>query len=175
LGDVTILPDALSRMQEHTDGKSQRTQYVYDKLDRIDRTTFHGGAVVDFTYDRDGNLISVSDPTGTTTMAYDGFGRSTSKTSPGTGTVRYEYDRNGNLTKFTDAGGDVVYAYNQANLLTSLREPGAPARGRCSCRGRGHPDRPPSRAVRSGGRPPSRGAPAHRGRGAHLRGPGQLN
>jgi RHS repeat-associated protein len=125
LGDITVVPDALSRMADQTDGKGQRAQYIYDKLDRIDRITFHGGSVVDFTYDKDGNLTAVSDPTGTTTLAYDGFGRNTSKTSPGTGQVRYEYDRNGNLTKFSDAGGDVVYAYNQANLLASLKEPGA--------------------------------------------------
>jgi RHS repeat-associated protein len=125
LGDITILPDALSRIKEQVDGKGQKTQYTYDSLDRIDKVTFHGGIVVDYSYDKDGNLTTVSDPTGTTTLGYDGFGRNTTKAAPGSGTVRYTYDRNGNLTKFTDAGGDVVYGYNQANLLTSLREPGA--------------------------------------------------
>lgn len=53
LGDITIEPDGLSRMRSQTDGKGQKTTYEYDWVDRIDRIIFQGGAIVDYTYDRD--------------------------------------------------------------------------------------------------------------------------
>lgn len=125
LGDITIVPDALSRMAEHTDGKGQTTRYAYDDLDRIDRITFEGGGVVDYTYDADGNLTQVVDPSGVTIFSFDGFGRQTAKVVPGSVAISYAYDRNGNLLRYTDGGGTVVYGYNEVNLLTSLLEPGA--------------------------------------------------
>ncbi|GAA2864708.1 hypothetical protein Acy02nite_14240 [Actinoplanes cyaneus] len=125
LGDIAIVPDPLSRMSEQTDGKGQKTKYTYDQLDRPDRVTYQDGTVVDYDYDRDGNLIRLTDPTGITSFSYDGFGRQTTKQAPGAAPLTYQYDRNGNLTRFIDAGGAVTYAYNEANLLTSMQEPGA--------------------------------------------------
>ncbi|MEU4618519.1 RHS repeat-associated core domain-containing protein [Actinoplanes sp. NPDC023801] len=126
LGDIALVPDSLSRMSEQTDGKGQKTRYTYDQLDRIDRITFHNGSVVDYDYDRDGNLLRLTDPSGLTVFTYDKFGRVTGKQVPGAAAIRYGYDRNGNLTEYTDGGGTVTYAYNAVNLVTSLREPGAP-------------------------------------------------
>ncbi|MFI5934130.1 RHS repeat-associated core domain-containing protein [Actinoplanes sp. NPDC051494] len=126
LGDIVVAPDALSRMAERTDGKGQRTRYEYDALDRVKKITNHDNTTVLYTYDADGNLTTVADPTGVTVLTYDGFGRPTGKTAPGGGTTSYGYDRNGNLTGFTDAGGTVTYAYDQVNLLKSVQEPGAP-------------------------------------------------
>ncbi|GAB7051442.1 RHS repeat-associated core domain-containing protein [Catenuloplanes indicus] len=124
LGDITVVPDGLSRMVEQTDGKGQRTRYEYDKLDRIDKVTYANNAVVDYVYDNDGNLVTLTDPSGTTWFTYDGFGRVETKTTA-TGGFFYEYDRNGNLTGFTDDGGRVGYTYDKANLLSSMQEPGA--------------------------------------------------
>ncbi len=81
LGDITIEPDELSRMTAQTDGKGQETRYEYDDLDRVDKIVFEGGKVVDYTYDRDGNLTQIADPTGITTLTYDRFGRMTGKTA----------------------------------------------------------------------------------------------
>ncbi|WP_436521562.1 RHS repeat-associated core domain-containing protein [Actinoplanes sp. HUAS TT8] len=125
LGDIVVVPDALSRVGEQTDGKGQKTRYTYDQLDRVDTVTFQDGKVVDYDYDRDGNLVRLTDPSGITLLTYDRFGRPTGKQAPGATAIGYEYDRNGNLTRFTDAGGAVTYAYNQVNLLTSMQEPGA--------------------------------------------------
>ncbi|GIF75450.1 RHS repeat-associated core domain-containing protein [Asanoa siamensis] len=125
LGDVVVVPDALSRLSEQTDGKGQKTRYTYDHLDRVDTVTFQGGVVVDYTYDKDGNLTRLSDPTGVTVFSYDRFGRPTGKQAPGAVAVTYDYDRNGNVTTYTDAGGAVTYGYNAVNLVTSVREPGA--------------------------------------------------
>ncbi|MCG5472889.1 DUF6531 domain-containing protein [Micromonospora sp. LAH09] len=126
LGDVTIVPDTLSRMREETDGKGQKNVYDYDNLDRVKKITFQDGKTVQYTYDADGNLKEIIDPSGLTVLTYDGFGRPTGKTSPGAGTITYGYDRNGNLTTFVDSGGTVTYTYDQVNLLKSVQEPGAP-------------------------------------------------
>jgi len=125
LGDIRLTPDALSRMADRTDGKSQKTTYEYDKLDRIKKITYSDAKTVRYTYDPDGNLTQIDDPTGITVLTYDGFGRPTGKTAPGSSPISYAYDRNGNLTSFTDGGGTVSYAYNAVNLLKSLQEPGA--------------------------------------------------
>jgi RHS repeat-associated protein len=125
LGDITIEPDSLSRMRTQTDGKGQKTSYEYDKLDRIDKIVFHDGKMVDYTYDRDGNLTQLTDSSGISTMTYDRFGRITGKTAPNAAAITYTYDRNGNLATLTDAGGTVSYGYNAVNLVTSIKEPGA--------------------------------------------------
>ncbi|HWG98468.1 MAG TPA: RHS repeat-associated core domain-containing protein [Pilimelia sp.] len=127
LGDITITPDALSRMKDRTDGKGQKTVYEYDDLDRLKKITYQDYRTVEYTYDPDGNLTRIVDPSGTTVLTYDGFGRPATKTAPGAVVITYGHDRNGNLTTFTDAGGTVTYTYDQANLLTTVQEPGAPA------------------------------------------------
>lgn len=125
LGDITITPDALSRIGDRTDGKGQKVIYEYDDLDRVTKITYPDNKTVQYRYDLDGNLTEVIDPTGTTLLTYDGFGRPAGKTAPGTNAITYGYDRNGNLTTFTDAGGTVTYTYDQVNLLKTTLEPGA--------------------------------------------------
>ncbi|GIF06962.1 hypothetical protein Asi03nite_45000 [Actinoplanes siamensis] len=126
LGDITITPDPLSRMGDRTDGKNQKTVYEYDKLDRVKKITYADYKTVQYTYDPDGNLTRIVDPSGTTVLTYDGFGRPSGKTAPNTAPISYGYDNNGNLTAFTDGGGTVTYTYDQVNLLKTLQEPGAP-------------------------------------------------
>jgi RHS repeat-associated protein len=125
LGDVTLTPDALSRLHTVVDGKSQTTTYTYDPLDRPDVTTFQDGSIVDNNYDPDGNLTQVTDATGITVFDYNKMNWPIRKTLPDNTQLRYDYDHNGNLTLFTDPGGDVTYTYDQANRLTQLLEPGA--------------------------------------------------
>jgi YD repeat-containing protein len=56
-------------------------------------------ANVTYTYDGDGNRLSMVDGTGTTTYTYDELDRLLSVTSPGPKTVGYRYDRDGNRRK----------------------------------------------------------------------------
>lgn len=124
LGPTTLTYDSLSRLSSVTDGKGQTTIYSYDALDRITRETFADGSSITYTYDADGNVLTESDSTGTTTFHYDGANRLVQKILPGGSTLSYTYDAVGNPTSFADAGGTVSYVYNKVNLLTILTEPG---------------------------------------------------
>lgn len=124
--------DLASRVGTVTDGKSQITRYTYDNLDRVTELKFGGattctpssGNCVQYTYDGDGNRLTMVDSTGTTTYGYDTLNRQTSKTLPsGTPALAVTYDGVGNTLTYADAGGTVTYAYNAANQLTSLAEP----------------------------------------------------
>ena len=125
LGDITLTPDALSRLRTQVDGRNQTTTRTYDPIDRPDVLTFAGGSTVDYDYDLDGNQIKVTDPTGITVYDYNKINRQIRKTTPDNTQIRYEYDHNGNLTELSDSGGTTTYGYNQVNLLASLLEPGA--------------------------------------------------
>jgi RHS repeat-associated protein len=125
LGDITITPDALSRVHTIMDGKSQTTTYTYDPLDRPDVVTFQDASFVDNDYEPDGNLTQVTDATGITVLAYNKMNWQIRKTLPDNTQLRYDYDHNGNLSLFTDPSGDVTYTYDQANRLKELLEPGA--------------------------------------------------
>ncbi len=111
-------------MSTSTDGLSQQTSYSYDNLDRITKITYAGGITVSYVYDDNGNLSSMTDPTGTTSYTYDKDNRLLTKTLPGGAQLSYSYDAVGNLASFTDGGGKVSYSYNQVNELVTLTEPG---------------------------------------------------
>jgi YD repeat-containing protein len=125
LGDWSYSYDALSRVDTVTDGKGQVTNYDYDALDRIDLITYQGGATIDYVYDANGNVLTMTDNTGSTSYEYDKLNQLKKETLPGPKVNEYGYDLGGNLTSFTDAGGAVAYVYNGVNNVTQIIEPGA--------------------------------------------------
>ena len=56
------------------DGKGQTHSFTYDPIDRI-KTETVGSTTVSHTYDANGNLTQLVDPTGTTTLTYDELNR----------------------------------------------------------------------------------------------------
>ncbi|MGH3656044.1 MAG: DUF6531 domain-containing protein [Micromonosporaceae bacterium] len=134
LGDVTIVPDALSRTNRVTDGKGQLTDYDYSApFDPIANIDVAGGtagvAEYVFDYDDDGNLTQLTDPNGVTTYSIDKLNRNLASRTSGAENIAYDYDKNGNLLKLTDANGETIYGYDQVNRLQTVREPGQPADG----------------------------------------------
>jgi RHS repeat-associated protein len=123
LGDVTITPDALSRVGTVTDGKGQTTTYTYDPLDRVTNIAYQDGSSIGYVYDGNGNVTSMTDSTGTTTYGYDKLNRLEQEVEPGPKTISYGYDAASNLTALTDPGGSVSYVYNGVDRLTSLSAP----------------------------------------------------
>ncbi len=119
-----------------TGGDASRTSTSsYDSSDRLTATTTPGGEKTTFSYDRYGNRISQTDPTGRTTRyTYDADDRLTSTVlqgyvgdpgAPGTPTDLVEssraYDPAGRLASVTDAMGWATrYTYTDNGLLASV-------------------------------------------------------
>jgi len=123
LGKTTLTVDALSRESSVTDGDTQKTTYSYDNADRIKTITYADSSTVSYTYDKNGNVLTESDSTGTTQFQYDVLNRITKKTLPGGTVISMIYDKIGNLTSYNDGTGAVTYSYDQANRMTTLTEP----------------------------------------------------
>lgn len=85
------------------DGDSQWvTRYQRDAAGRLIRKTLPDGNTVDYTYDRQGNLLSVDD---------------------GHWSLNYEYDRENRLTAEHQGWGTLRYGYDACGQLTHLRLP----------------------------------------------------
>jgi RHS repeat-associated protein len=81
------------------------------------------GSVADtrnFSFDAEGNLLSVSNNNGNYSYTYDDSGRVLTVTNPFGQTLTYGYDQNGNVTSVSDSlGGQVTSVFSAAQRLTS--------------------------------------------------------
>src|SRR5262249_87282 len=74
-----------------------------------------------YTYDLNGNRISMIDPTGLTTYSYDALNRLTSMTNNKGQTTTFTYDALGRRTSMTHANGVITgYTYDVASQLASI-------------------------------------------------------
>ncbi|SDS71970.1 RHS repeat-associated core domain-containing protein [Pseudomonas trivialis] len=93
----------LQEKTEHGDDGSQLvTRYARDHAGRLVRKTLPDGNKVDYTYDRQGNLLSVED---------------------GHWALAYEYDRQNRLTAEHQGWGTLRYGYDACGQLQRLRLP----------------------------------------------------
>ncbi|MBW8134903.1 RHS domain-containing protein [Pseudomonas sp. PAMC 26818] len=89
----------LQEKTEHGDDGSQLvTRYERDHAGRLVRKTLPDGNIVDYAYDRQGNLLSVEDGHWALSYEYDPQNRLTAE-HQGWGTLRYGYDACGQLQK----------------------------------------------------------------------------
>ncbi len=119
---LTVDPNT-SRVNSVIDGNNHQTTFTYDNFDRITNISYAGGATIAYSYDTNGNLLTVQDNTGLTTFTYDALNRIRTKTLPGGTIITTAYDKTGNLTSFNDGGGAVSYHYDAVNNMTVLTEP----------------------------------------------------
>jgi RHS repeat-associated protein len=108
-------PDGLLASVQDENHTSPNTRYTYDALKRLITVTQSlagapgGVAITRSDYDAMDNLVSVTDPNGTTThYTYDDFGRMTRQAAPMTGITLYRWDAASNLVSSTDARGAVT-------------------------------------------------------------------
>lgn len=109
------------------------TDYAYDGLGRIRRETQFPSwpttttkLVTEYTYDKNGNRLTLKDPLlRTTSFGYDALNRLTTITYNNTTTpnVTYSYDANGNRTKMVDGTGTTNYTYDELERLVSVQSP----------------------------------------------------
>ena len=117
---VTVAIDA----NQH---KTRTTRDAYGRVVKVEEytgtfTTCETGrgtpyATTTYTYDRLGNLLTVTDALGNqTTLQYDTLSRKTQMRDPDLGTWTYQYDLNGNLTKQTDMKNQSIhFRYDSLN------------------------------------------------------------
>lgn len=134
VGRTTIVPDALSRLATVTDSKNQSTTYSYDKLDRTKQIDYRPAGsttperTILRTFDSDGPVRTLTDPTGVTTYSVDDLLRLKREAFASNGTLLsythvYDYDNANNLKTLTDGSGTTTYTYNGLNQLSAMREP----------------------------------------------------
>ncbi|WP_256353825.1 RNase A-like domain-containing protein, partial [Pseudomonas sp. IPO3749] len=93
----------LQEKTEHGDDGSQLvTRYERDHAGRLVRKTLPDGNLIDYTYDRQGNLLSVED---------------------GHWALAYEYDSQNRLTAEHQGWGSLRYGYDACGQLQNLRLP----------------------------------------------------
>ncbi|WP_421558661.1 RNase A-like domain-containing protein, partial [Pseudomonas canadensis] len=113
---TAYLYDLNGNLQEKTehgdDGSQLVTRYERDYAGRLVRKTLPDGNLVDYAYDRQGNLLSVEDGHWALAYEYDSQNRLTAE-HQGWGTLRYGYDACGQLNNLRLPDNNRV-AFNHA-------------------------------------------------------------
>ncbi len=128
--------DAAGRATGTLDARGNWTHTAYDPANRVTDVTapavlFQSGTtsgtatpITHSTYDRNGNVLTVTDPNGhTTTNTYDALNRLLNTTDAAGNTVSYQYDQVGNRTKVTDGKNQsTTFAYDALNRNTVVTD-----------------------------------------------------
>lgn len=139
---TSFVYDSVGRPLSVTDALNEKTAYQYDALNQVIQVTDPRGAqnancvtnplapqngVTCFSYDANGNLLTVKDPSqqGTnfqTSYTYDNMDRVITRTDPLQRQEFYQYDLAGNVTQYTDRRGKVTAFtnYDRLNRLLSV-------------------------------------------------------
>ena len=113
-GDVTV---SVNR-------RGQEILYSYnDRGQIVSQINPDAEVPIEYTYDAQGNLDTVTDGNGTIDLDYDESDRLTKITYPGGRFLEYTYDEGDRRTSLTDQNGNQVnYAYDDAGRLASLTD-----------------------------------------------------
>jgi RHS repeat-associated protein len=142
---TTFVFDSLNRQIQMTDPLNHSSTYAYDKDSRLISSTDRDGRLITyaydadgrmlgqtwqvsgstvnlltFTYDNNGNQLTVANNAGTYTMTYDALDRMSTEQEPFNLTLTFTYDAASNRTLVQDSlGGVTTTVYDGANRLTS--------------------------------------------------------
>jgi YD repeat-containing protein len=119
--------DGLGHVSSIKDRNDRTRTFAYDLNDKLTTETWNGtSTVINYTYDKVGNLLTSSDPTSGTTnvYSYNEIDELTN-TTYGNYKFHYTYDRYGDLTQRQDlvSGTQVAnldYQYNRNHQLQKL-------------------------------------------------------
>ncbi|HEX3722232.1 MAG TPA: RHS repeat-associated core domain-containing protein [Nitrolancea sp.] len=108
-----------------TDNAGRMTTYGYDPGDRLVSVGYADGSTpsVAYSYDADGDRLSMTDGTGVTNYTYDRDDRLTSQTNAAGLGMGYGYDSSGDVTTLTYPNGRVVNrAYDGEGQLSTVTD-----------------------------------------------------
>lgn len=116
--------DPSGRLSLETRGNGNVTRHGYDATGRLSSVVHlgPGGAVLSsftYTFDANGNPVSMTTLAGTTTWAYDLLGRLAEVTEPGGRRVTFEYDSRGNRTRVVEGTLATVYTHDALDETTA--------------------------------------------------------
>ena len=118
--------DGAGNLKTVLDAESRTTTNGYDIADRLTSVTYSDGVTpnVAYTYDADGQQLTMVDGTGTTTTAWDSLHRLTSQPNGAGQTMSYGYDLANNLTTITYPGTShtVTRAYDDSGRLHTITD-----------------------------------------------------
>jgi len=122
----TFYPDGSLASKKDRNGIEHT--YAYDIHGRLTEDNA-GGEIIRYSYNSNGDMLTMADATGTTTRTYDELGRATSKTVPHIGTSTYLYDITVGLSagllaeSTTDPKGNVtVKTYDKSGRLSQVKD-----------------------------------------------------
>jgi RHS repeat-associated protein len=112
----------ISQKVETIGGSTNTYVYSYDQAGRLAGVTRNGVSAATYTYDLNGNRLSVTSPGETINGTYDAQDRLTQY-----GTTTHSYTANGELATKTDAARVTTYTYDELGNLTAVALPGGPS------------------------------------------------
>ena len=121
-GTITYGYNALNIKEKLTNARGQVRKFFYDAMGRI--TGFVGAEdSVSYTYDDNGNVLTVSDKNGVIKREYDALNRIIKLTDTFGKTIQYTYDAVGNLASIIYPDNTAVnYTYDANNNLISVTD-----------------------------------------------------
>jgi RHS repeat-associated protein len=115
--------DAQGNVTQLIERNGQAISYTYNSDNLLTSETFSDGTSYQFSYDNHENLISATDPTGTTTFTYNSADDLTNVTYPDGSFLEYTYNAAGERTQMEDQTGFTVnYIYNALGQLSELTD-----------------------------------------------------
>ncbi|HVA10216.1 MAG TPA: RHS repeat-associated core domain-containing protein, partial [Acidimicrobiales bacterium] len=122
---TTYTYDPAGNLLTTKDPRGQTTTNTYDGAGQLLAEAYSSltTANVSYTYDADGQRISMSDGTGTSTYVYDSLHRLTQTTDGAGNQLQYAYDLKGQATSITYPGSHTVtQGYDGAGRLTTIQD-----------------------------------------------------
>ena len=147
-GAVTVSRDNAGRIASIGNSRGQMVGFSHDGDGRVIGKTPAGLPAASYTYNGSGDLVSMTDGTGTTSftldaarrvtgvgwsdgtslaLGYDAAGKATSLGYPGGFTVTYAYDQRNRVTAVSWSGQTISLAYDEVGNLTGVSRPNGTA------------------------------------------------
>lgn len=125
LGMTKLENDILGRLVKVTDYLDRTVSYEYGKNGKKTKLTYPDGSIVNYIYDEEGRLTSITGNGEETKYSYDDIGRLSEKLLPNGIIMGYSYLPGGYLESMTSSDGKgeldkYLYRYNNAGLIVGI-------------------------------------------------------
>jgi len=117
--------DATGNLKKTEDALGRTVTYAYDNADRLKEVNYSEASTSDVTYkyDKNSNIVEMTDGTGTTTRVYDQLGRLTEVKNGKSEILKYAYDLGNQQTEIVYPNGETVKrAFDKAGRLEKVTD-----------------------------------------------------